>query len=164
MHQNFDFKYVVQVDAGCDMNGETTLQIVTGVAGNIPIQEKPGSLVVVFTNLKPCKMRGVLCHGALLAATKLNKSGALISYELVRPPEGSKIGERITIQGYERSPCYNLLCSEMKLHDKKRAWQKIKHLLQTNDKKQFCFKGLPFLTSAGELSVQTMTNVQVDVI
>jgi hypothetical protein len=51
-----------------------------------------GSLAVVFANMKGRKMRGVNSQGMLLAASSEGKE----SVELLRPPEGTQVGERVT--------------------------------------------------------------------
>jgi tRNA-binding EMAP/Myf-like protein len=52
-------------------------------------------LVVVFANLKPRKLAGFMSNGMVLCASTDDKS----TIELVRPPEGSKVGERIQLTG-----------------------------------------------------------------
>ena len=51
--------------------------------------------IVVFANLKPKKLGGVPSEGMVLCAANEDKSKT----ELMRPPPGCVIGERIQLQG-----------------------------------------------------------------
>jgi tRNA-binding EMAP/Myf-like protein len=52
-------------------------------------------LVIVFANLKPRKLVDIMSNGMILCASASDKSVV----ELIRPPEGSKIGERVQLAG-----------------------------------------------------------------
>lgn len=55
--------------------------------------------MVGICNLKPQAMRGIKSHAMLLCATaKEGKEGGV---EPVYPPEGSAVGDRIEVEGYE---------------------------------------------------------------
>ncbi|CAM6061082.1 unnamed protein product [Sphagnum tenellum] len=62
--------------------------------------------------------------------------------EPVLPPEGSKIGERVTVPGYEGSP-------EEVLNPKKKQFEKIQPDLTTDDSGIANYQGKPFMTTAG---------------
>lgn len=51
------------------MVGETTRQIVSGIAAYYSPEDMVGKKVIVITNLKPVKLRGVLSEGMILAAS-----------------------------------------------------------------------------------------------
>lgn len=55
---------VLQVDIGSE-----TRQIVAGIAKHYSPEELIGKQIVVVTNLKPAKLRGVMSNGMLLAAS-----------------------------------------------------------------------------------------------
>ena len=67
----------------------------SGLQGKVPIDEMTSGLVVVFANLKPRKMLDFQSNGMVLCASTSDKS----TIELIRPPEGSKIGERLQLTG-----------------------------------------------------------------
>lgn len=48
-------------------------------------------LVIVFVNLKPRKLADIMSNGMIMCAANEDKS----KIELLRPPEGSKVGERV---------------------------------------------------------------------
>lgn len=52
-------------------------------------------LVIVFANLKPRKLADIMSNGMIMCASNADKS----TIELIRPPEGSKIGERVQLTG-----------------------------------------------------------------
>ena len=53
--------------------------------------------VVVFANLKEMDMvnKTIKSHGMVMAAGKIADDGTKEAIELIRPPAGSKIGERV---------------------------------------------------------------------
>jgi len=79
---------------------------------HITIEKFKGSLLIVFANLKrmitvlrckvynvfavlAAKLRGIESFGMVLAASNPEKT----IVELIRPPEGSTLGERICLEG-----------------------------------------------------------------
>ncbi len=69
--------------------GDETRQIVSGIAKAYPPEEFVGKKVVVITNLKPVKLRGVLSEGMILAASdKKNLSVLTLDQDM---PDGTKI-------------------------------------------------------------------------
>ncbi|MDO5301180.1 MAG: methionine--tRNA ligase [Tissierellia bacterium] len=73
-HPNADKLYVLTVDMGSE---ERT--ILSGIKEWYEAEELVGRQVVVVTNLKPRKMRGILSEGMLLAAEDLNGALSLLS-------------------------------------------------------------------------------------
>ena len=72
-------------------------QIGSGIRAFHTFKEMQGHMVCVLCNLKPRKLGGFPSNGMLLcASTEDHASGALID-----PPEGAKIGERVTFAGFE---------------------------------------------------------------
>lgn len=61
--------------------GEKVHQIVSGIANAYDPEEMVGKVVVVVTNLKPVKLRGVLSEGMILCATDENNIPVIISPE-----------------------------------------------------------------------------------
>ena len=55
--------------------GEETKQIVSGIASHYGADEMVGKKLIVVTNLKPMKLRGVISEGMILAAS--DKDGNL---------------------------------------------------------------------------------------
>jgi methionyl-tRNA synthetase len=61
--------------------GEEVRQIVSGIAQYYTPEQMVGKKVVVVTNLKPVKLRGVLSEGMVLCASDANGHFALVSPE-----------------------------------------------------------------------------------
>jgi methionyl-tRNA synthetase len=70
--------------------------IVSGLAKFIPIDQMENKLVVVCCNMKPSSFKGVLSEGMVICANGNDHSVV----ELVEPPQGSIVGERIACEGY----------------------------------------------------------------
>ena len=51
-------------------------------------------VAVFLLNLKPVKMRGILSEGMIMCASSPEL------FEIIVPPEGATVGERVTVEGY----------------------------------------------------------------
>ncbi|KAI0785257.1 hypothetical protein C8Q75DRAFT_723216 [Abortiporus biennis] len=96
VHPDADGLYIEQIDFGEESGPRT---VVSGLVKYIPIDQMRDQYLVGVCNLKPANMRGVKSFAMVLCAT--HKDGKDAGIELVRPPEGSKIGERIYFEGSE---------------------------------------------------------------
>lgn len=83
-HPDADKLLVLQIDLG-----DETRQIVSGISAHYTPEEMTGKTVVVCTNLKPVKLRGVMSNGMILAS----ENGGVLS--VLTPdkamPAGSKV-------------------------------------------------------------------------
>ncbi|MEA3559896.1 MAG: methionine--tRNA ligase, partial [Candidatus Thermoplasmatota archaeon] len=84
-HPNADRLYVLKVDLG----EERPRTIVAGLREHLEKEDILGKKIIVVTNLKPAKMRGITSDGMLLAAGS-NDEISLLTIEKDMPP-GSKI-------------------------------------------------------------------------
>lgn len=57
--------------------------------------KNPDKFCVVFANLKPRKLAHIMSQGMVMMASNADKT----EIELIRPPAGSKIGERVFLEG-----------------------------------------------------------------
>ena len=69
--------------------------------------------------------------------------------ELVEPPAGAAIGERITVEGYLGEP-------DELLPPKKKIFEAVQPDLATNDGRVACYKGVPLMTTAGPCTVPSV--------
>jgi methionyl-tRNA synthetase len=83
--EDADRLYKLQV-----MIGEEKRQIVSGIRNNYTPEDLIGRQIVVVTNLKPAKLRGVESNGMLLAATDEN-GGAILLQPDKEAPEGAPV-------------------------------------------------------------------------
>jgi tRNA-binding EMAP/Myf-like protein len=91
-------------------------QVLSGLAGKIPLDTMAGRRVVVICNLKPAKMRGLFSYAMIFAASSEWNFGAPCVFvnacageddktvELVTPPAAAQVGERVTVEGFAQSP------------------------------------------------------------
>eukprot|EP00899_Mesostigma_viride_P022757 jgi/Mesvir1/3666/Mv14957-RA.1 len=151
-HPDADGLYVEQVDLG-EAEGPRT--IVSGLVGFVPLEEMQGRLVAVLCNLKPRNMRGVKSNGMLLAAS----NAAHDVVELVTPPAGAAVGERVTFVSGEGQTMEEAW-KDNKVQ-KKKAWETLQPLLNTSDDCVARFQEIPFQTSAGPCTVKSLKGARI---
>ncbi|KAE9608770.1 hypothetical protein Lal_00020518 [Lupinus albus] len=133
-HPSADSLLVEEIDIG-----EAKLrQVVSGLAKYCSPDELTNRRVALITNVKPGKLRDVVSEGLVLCAS--NEGPTIV--EPLLPPEGAKIGERISFSGVDGKP-------EDVLNPKKKQLEKITPHFFTDDKGVATFKGIPFMTSGG---------------
>ena len=69
--------------------------------------------------------------------------------ELIEPPDGAAIGERITFEGHDGEP-------EAQLNPKKKVWEKLMPQLNTSDERVARYEAVPFMTKSGPCTVATI--------
>ncbi len=82
-HPNADKLYVLSIDLGTQRR-----QLVAGLKAHYAPEELLGKRIIVVTNLKPAKLRGVESQGMLLAA---DKGGAVRVLEAPKSPAGAQV-------------------------------------------------------------------------
>ncbi|XP_043814251.1 tRNA-aminoacylation cofactor arc1-like isoform X3 [Manihot esculenta] len=133
-HPSADSLLVEEIDVG----DAKLRQVVSGLAKYCSPDELTNRRVVLITNVKPGKLRDVMSEGLVLCAS--NEDHSVV--EPLLPPEGAKIGERVSFSGIDGKP-------EDVLNPKKKQLEKITLNLFTDDKGVATFKGIPFMTSGG---------------
>ncbi|KAK0544716.1 G4 quadruplex nucleic acid binding protein [Tilletia horrida] len=113
-HPDADALYLEKVDFG---EPEGPRQVLSGLVNFVPIEQMRDRAVVGICNLKPQAMRGIKSYAMLLCAT--HKDGKDGGVEPVLPPEGSKPGDRIWVEGYEG------MDPEAQLNPKKKIFEAI---------------------------------------
>lgn len=144
-HPDADSLYVETMDVGEDK----PRTIVSGLVKWYSVEEMQNRLIVVFCNLKPAKMRGILSEGMVLCASSPEK------VELINPPANSVPGDLVHCEGYNRNP-------DAMLNPKKKIWETLAPDVKTNDNLQVCFKGAPmYVKEKGYLLAPTQKGVNV---
>jgi len=103
--------------------------------------------VVVVANMKPTKLKGVESQAMVLCGKAADGS----AMELVEPPEGVPLGERVVCEGHEQD-------AEAQLNPKKKLWEGVQPTLNTSPECVVRFKELPFTTSEGPCTVKSIAN------
>lgn len=127
------------IDLG-EQNGPR--QVVSGLKAYYDLNDLIGRRVLVLANLKERKMVGFPSHGMVLCASSTDSNGN-VKVQLIVPPDGAQVGERITVDGFNGEPATENQVMKKKMLDK------IFPDLSTNDRGVATYKGIPLQTSAG---------------
>ena len=105
---------------------------------------REGSLCVVYANLKPRKLAHIQSHGMVMCASNADHT----AIEIVRPPAGSKVGERVNLEG---NPIGDAFSQEWQkqLNPKKKIMEGFLGFTKTNDAGEAIYNGARWSTSAG---------------
>jgi methionyl-tRNA synthetase len=127
--------------------------VVSGLAKFIPIDQMEGKLVVLCCNMKPSAFKGVLSEAMVICANGNDHSVV----ELVEPPQGSIVGERIACEGFNtaQDPF------PPQLNPKKKEFETYKPDLLTNADCVATYKGIPLSTSAGPCKSKSLANASL---
>merc|ERR1719499_1249446 len=145
-HAEAEKLFCEEIDLG-EPTGPRT--IASGLRAHFKQEELEGQMVIVLSNLKPRKMQGFESQGMVLCAT--SKDGKV---ELMQPPAGAKVGERVTIEGVEMEE------PDDKLNEKtgKAPWVALAPGCRTTAGKTGAYKGALWQTSAGPVACKTVTD------
>ena len=148
LHPDADSLYVEQIDVG----EEIPRTIVSGLVKYVPIEEMLGRMVIVLVNLKPQPMRGVKSSGMVLCASVSEPNAAV---EPLLPPEGSRPGDRVQVEGHEGDPVPQLNTK------KSDALSKMLADFQTNARLQATWNNNLLMTPAGPVTVPSLRNAPI---
>jgi len=148
-HAEAEKLYCEEIDLG-EASGPRT--IASGLRAHLKEEEMKDQLVIVLANLKPRKLVGFDSQGMVLCAT--SSSGKV---ELMQPPAGAKVGERVTIEGVEMAD------ADEKLNEKtgKAPWEALKDGCRTTASMEGSYKGARWMTSAGPVACKTVADGQI---
>ena len=140
-HPDSDKLWCESIDVG-DATGPR--EIASGLQGHFTLEQMAPRRVVVVANLKPRALAKFVSNGMVLCAT--SPDGKV---EFVTPPEGAKVGERISFAGHAGEAAAP---SRM---DKKKIFEAVAPGLVVGEKGICTYKGIAFMTSAGECKVDS---------
>lgn len=150
-----DKLYVEKVDLG-----EGKLRdIGSGVRQFCTLDEMlDGQFCVVFANLKPrpLKVAGIDSHGMVLFAANADRT----AMEPVRPPAGSKLGERLALSKDDLIPHFTQ-DPMPELKPKKKYMEQMLTLLKSNGKCEASYNGIPLKTSGGVVKVASLKDCPI---
>jgi methionine--tRNA ligase beta chain len=147
-HESADRLYCEEIDIG---DGNPPRPVASGLRQHYTLEQMTGKRLIVVCNLKEAKMQGFVSTGMVLAAK--SSDGARV--ELVAPPEGAAIGERVYLEGVSGESWPS---SRVK---NKKVWEAVAPDLRTNDACCACWQGQPLLTSAGPCTVVSLADAQI---
>lgn len=140
IHEEADKLYCEEIDVGED----EPRQIASGLRPYMSEEDLDGRMVLVLCNLKARKLAGFPSHGMVLCASNEDHT----QVRLVSPPVEAKIGERITVPGFDFEGEEGAPFAENKV-GKKKVFEKLAPFLKTSEYGVPEFAGRPLLTSAG---------------
>jgi len=127
-----------------DLGEETKRKIGTGLRNHVPIDKIKGTKIVVFSNLKPKKFGENFVSNGMVLTSSL-KDGDKKCYELIRPDEKAKPGEKVFLDGTELDPKKEETISP------KRFGQAMEHF--KTDDNCFCnYDGVKLKTESGYIT------------
>jgi methionine--tRNA ligase beta chain len=145
-HESADKLFCEEIDVGEECGPR---QIASGLRGHYTLEEIQDRLVLVVCNLKAAKIVGFVSNGMVLAAKGDDK------VELITPPEGSKIGERVFIEGLTGEPQSS---AQVK---KRKTWDKMSKGLKTVEGGVATWEGKTIQTSAGLCSSASLIGAPI---
>jgi len=140
-HPEADKLFCEEIDLG-EPSGPR--QIASGLRLHYTLEQMQGRRVVVVCNLKPRPLVGFNSNGMVLAATSAEGK-----VELLDPPAGAAVGERVEVAGHSSKP------AEPNAMAKKKWFDLAAEHLRVTDGLQAAYKGIPLTTSAGPVTVPT---------
>ena len=147
-HEKADKLFCEQIDVGEESGPR---EIASGLRGHYTLEEMQDRLVLVVCNLKAATIVGFSSNGMVLAAK--GEDGSTV--ELVTPPEGSKIGERVYIEGLSGEPYSSTQCK------KKKTWNNVSKDLKTGEDGVATWDGKVIQTSAGPCKAASLVGAPI---
>ena len=124
-----------------DLGEETKRHIGTGLRNHVPIEKIKNTKIVVFSNLKPKKFgKDFESNGMILTSSA--KDGENKIYELIRPDENAKPGDKVYLDGTELDPKKEATISP-------KRFGQILDNLKTNEENFCIYDGTKLRTESG---------------
>jgi len=146
-HASADKLFCEEIDVGEESGPR---QIASGLRDHYTLEEMQDRLVLVVCNLKAAKIVEFVSNGMVLAAKSEDGKA-----ELVTPPEGSQVGERVFIEGLEGEP---FSAAQVK---KKKTWANVAKDLKTGEGGVATWQGKTIQTAAGPCTAATLVGVPI---
>jgi len=143
-HPDADSLYVEEIDCG----EEKPRTVISGLVKFVPEEEMQDRMVVVLCNLKPTKMRGILSEAMVMCASTPEK------VEILTPPPGSKPGDLVQVEGYNRNP-------DIQLNPKKKIFETCAPDLKVNSSKEATYKGVIWTVNGEAVLSPSLAEVQI---
>ena len=133
-HPDADALYVEKIELG-EAEPRT---VVSGLRKFVSEDDMMNRMVAVVCNLKPAKMRGILSTGMVLCASNDDHT----SVDPILIPEGSTIGSRIMVEGFDKAPMDQI-------NPKKKIFERIAPDMVVSSSGVCEYRGSKFVTDAG---------------
>merc|ERR1711892_874711 len=146
-HPDAEKLYVSKID----LAEPTPRTIVSGLVDFVPQEKMEGRSVVVLTNLKPAKMRGIESQGMVLCSSREEPK----KVEPLAVPEGSQPGDRVSVEGFDQG------VPDEVLNPKKKVWEKLSVDLATDEQGFAKWQGNKLVTPKGFITCATVKGAPI---
>jgi tRNA-binding EMAP/Myf-like protein len=146
-HPEADKIFCEEIDVG----EQSPREIASGLRGHYELSDMQDKMVLVVCNLKSAKIVGFTSNGMVLAAK--SEDGKRV--ELVEPPSGAIVGERVFIDGFSGDPHSS---AQVK---KKKTWETVAKNLKTDDEGLASWDGKIISVKAGPCRVASLKNAPI---
>jgi len=146
-HPDAEKLYVEKIDLG----EPSPRTIVSGLVDFVPEEKMLNRMVVVLCNLKPAKMRGVESKGMVLCSSREDPR----EVEPLAVPEGSAVGDRVTVEGEKEGQ------PDEVLNPKKKVWEKLSVDLNTNQDGFAQWQGSNLVTGKGPITCASVKGAPI---
>jgi tRNA-binding EMAP/Myf-like protein len=125
------------------------------LVGKVPLEDMQNRMVIICSNLKPAKMRGIMSEAMVMCASEDGK------VEVIDPPAGAVPGDIVTVPGF--SAADKPPDAMIKKHKKNGyLFDDIAPDLKTDAAGLACYKGVPWeVAGKGNCSAKSMFNTHV---
>ena len=148
--EGFNDVYELKIDIG----EPEPRNIGTGLRNYVPIEKIQDSKVILFSNLKPKRFgKNFESHGMIMCAGKKDGENKE-AFELIRPNENAKVGEKVYIEGTELD---NSVVPQITGGYFKKC---ITHF-KTDENCICMYNGKKMITESGEIKVETLANCEI---
>jgi len=151
-HPESEKLFIEKIDLGEPNNRIRT--IVSGLQPYVTLEEMLADKIIVFANMKPRKLAGIMSEGMVLCASNADHT----QVELMRPSNDSAVGERVSLEGNPFGEAGLTQDSQPILNPKKKVEPKLLEKLTTNARKEGLFNGVKMTTVAGPILAKTLAN------
>jgi len=150
-HPDAEKLYVEKIDLG----EPSPRTIVSGLVDFVPEDKMLNRMVVVLCNLKPAKMRGVESKGMVLCSSREDPKEDPKEVEPLAVPEGSSVGDRVTVEGEKEGQ------PDEVLNPKKKVWEKLSVDLNTNQDGFAQWQGSNLVTGKGPITCASVKGAPI---
>lgn len=148
LHPEADKLFCEEIDIG-EEGGPR--QIASGLREHYDLDQMQGRKVLVVCNLKAAKIVGFTSNGMVLAATADDGS----KVELIDPPAGAAVGERVFIEGLSGDPF------SPNLVKKRKTWDFVEKGLKTGEGGVATWDGKVIQASTGACSAASLVGARI---
>lgn len=118
------------------------------------MEEMLADKIIVFANMKPRKLAGIMSEGMVLCASNADHT----QVELMRPSNDTPLGERVSLDGNPFGADGITQEPQPILNPKRKVEPKLLEKLTTDGAKQGLFNGVKLTTKAGPILAKTIAN------